>query len=369
MERVAQLVRFVWANPPVADDPVSDNDVANVQVCVIVAARDESAAVSACLSSLMAQDHDRTQVVAVDDRSTDGTGEIMDHIAAGTDRLTVVHVNELPDGWLGKNHANARGVASAPAGDAEYLIFTDGDVLFAPDCVRRAVAIARACDLDHLCLTPEVITHGPFERAMCYFFAFCYLLKCRAWHIDDPRAPNAFCGVGAFNLVRRTAYALAGGHDALRMEVLDDYKLGKLIKRAGGRCALRDGGRLVRVRWQNGLLGVVKGLEKNAFAGCDYSLIKLAGYTAMLVVAFLAPLLLAVATSGPTRWGWLGALVIQVGSLTWLGRHYLCGLLSPICAVAMIWALWRSAVLAYVRGGVRWRNTLYALDALRNGMF
>jgi len=368
LERFARLWFFMRAHPPLPVHPASSGPAGDSRVCVIVAARDEAEKIEECLGSVLAQDYPNLNVVAVDDRSSDETGTIMDRLARADARLTVLHVAELPDNWLGKNHANLRASETPAARAAEYLVFTDGDVIFDPVSIRRAVSVADSLQLDHLCLTPQVITHSAFERALCYFFGFCYMLKCRPWRIPDSGAPRAFGGVGAFNLVRRTLYEEAGGHTALRMEVLDDYKLGKLIKRAGGRCLLLEGGDMVRVRWQVGWFGVVRGLEKNAFAGCDYSGAKLLLNVSTLAVVFVLPIAFALAWTGPARWGWLATVVLQWIVLTWVGRTVWCGLLSPICALVMIWTLVRSAVLAYARGGIRWRATFYPLAALRRGM-
>ncbi|HRX84774.1 MAG TPA: glycosyltransferase family 2 protein, partial [Phycisphaerae bacterium] len=303
IDRAARLAIFLRRYPPLVRQPAPAL-TSDPSVCVIVAARNEADAIAGCLDSLAAQDWRNLHIVAVDDRSDDATGTLMDRSAADSPRVTVVHIRDLPAGWLGKNHANAAAAALPVAREANYLLFTDGDVIFAADAVRRAVGCAERGGLDHLCLTPDIAAHGVLERAVCHFFGFCYLLKCKPWRIPDPRARQAFSGVGAFNLVRREAYVAAGGHEPLRLEVLDDYKLGKLIKSRGGRCLLLDGRSLMRVRWQQGLGGFVRGLEKNAFAGCDFSLLRLAQVIVMILMVFVMPWILGVALVGPARWGW-----------------------------------------------------------------
>jgi cellulose synthase/poly-beta-1,6-N-acetylglucosamine synthase-like glycosyltransferase len=106
-------------------------------VTVVVPCRDEARGLARAVTSLLAQDLPELQVVAVDDRSTDGTGEILARLAAADPRLEVVSVAALPDGWLGKNHACHAGARRARG---EWLLFTDADVVHAPDAVRRALA-------------------------------------------------------------------------------------------------------------------------------------------------------------------------------------------------------------------------------------
>jgi cellulose synthase/poly-beta-1,6-N-acetylglucosamine synthase-like glycosyltransferase len=115
-------------------------------VTAVVPCRNEAAAVERAMRSVLAQDLPGLRVVAVDDRSGDGTGEILDRLAAADARLEVLHVRALPDGWLGKNHACHAGAARAAG---EWILFTDGDVVLAPDALSRALAAARAHGLGH----------------------------------------------------------------------------------------------------------------------------------------------------------------------------------------------------------------------------
>src|SRR5260370_811868 len=143
-------------------------------------------------------------------------------------RLKVIHISELPAGWLGKTHAMWTAGLHA---SGDWLLFTDADVLFKPDSLRRAVAYAEAERADHVVLFPRMIMKGPGERMMIAFFQVLFVFGRRPWKVADPKARDHM-GVGAFNLVRRPVYDAVGTYRALRMEVLDDMKLGKVIKNA-----------------------------------------------------------------------------------------------------------------------------------------
>ena len=133
------------------------------RVSVIVPARDEAGTIEAAAATLMAQDYPNLQIVFVDDRSGDGTGAMMDRLAANDSRVTVVHVEELPEGWLGKVHALAAGWA---ASDGEYVLLTDADVHFAPGALRAAVTAAADGGLDHLAACPAIWPAGAVVDVM-----------------------------------------------------------------------------------------------------------------------------------------------------------------------------------------------------------
>jgi cellulose synthase/poly-beta-1,6-N-acetylglucosamine synthase-like glycosyltransferase len=181
---------------------------------VVVPARDEVGSIEATLRSLFAQAQIRLQIIAVDDRSTDGTSEKMEALiaeSAATPHLyEVVHIRELPAGWLGKPHALAVGIERATA---PWLLFTDGDVLFAPEALHLALRMAMREKADHLVLAPTLIVNSAGERAVEATIQILGHFAARLWKIGDPKARDAF-GVGGFSLVRREALAVIGGWSA-----------------------------------------------------------------------------------------------------------------------------------------------------------
>jgi len=335
------------------------------RLSVVVPCRDEARAVEAALGSLLEQDYPSLEVVAVDDRSTDGTGAILDRLAAGSPALRVVHVAELPEGWLGKNHACQVGLEATRSG---WVLFTDGDVHFGPGVLRAAVAYAEAHRLGHLVALPRLEAGGALERA--FVSAFAALIGYH-FRVSDLRRPGtrAFVGVGAFNLVRRDAYLAAGGHGRLRLEVADDVKLGLLLRRSGVPQGAVDSGGGVRVRWQAGLLASLGGLVKNAFAGLEYRWDLTLGLAAGLVLLGAGPL---AALCGPPPARALGLLSLATAAAihgSAARRH--CGgtgsegLLAPACALALAGVFLASAAAITARGAVLWRGTRYPLAALR----
>ena len=254
---------------------------------VVIAARDEAGSIGETLKKLESVEYPNLEILVVNDRSEDETGRIASRYAEALEGLKVVNVGTLPAEWLGKTHALHEGYRQS---SGEWLCFIDADVALEPDCLGRAVAVAESRGLDHLSLFPALETHGFFESAFVMAFAFYFGAYIQPWKAKDP-ASRKFCGVGAFNLIRRDVYEAIGGHERLRMEVADDIKLGKLVKQNGYRQDAMDSDGRVHLRWQKGgARAYLKGIEKNAFAGLDYSLARvlLGSFGAMFLSFFLS---------------------------------------------------------------------------------
>lgn len=334
-------------------------------VTIIVAARDEAWGVEACVRSLLALDYPALELIAIDDRSTDGTGEILDRHAAADPRLRVIHVAALPPGWLGKNHAQWLGAGQA---GSELLLFTDADIEFAPTALRDAVSILEAEQLDHLALGPAMTLPGIPLAACIAYFARQFALLLRPWRARDPDS-DAFIGIGAFNLVRAAAYRGAGGHARIALRPDDDIRLGQILKKAGFRQDLRHAPDALRVTWYASVGEFVRGLEKNVLAGLDYrGALGLAGLAFLLAIELLPWIVLA-AGAGAARAAAAAAIataMLSIAAILHVARAPVAAaLLEPFAALVFAWACMRSIVLAYVRGGIVWRGTLYRLEDLR----
>jgi glycosyltransferase involved in cell wall biosynthesis len=339
------------------------------RVSIIVPARDEQETIGPAMGTLLALDYPDLEIIAVDDRSTDRTGQILDHLAAQDARLSVAHVIALPPGWLGKNHALQ--VATAMA-TGSYLLFTDADVHFDPTAIRRAATLAVQEELDHLVVFPEVEMHGFWETVSVWFFGIMLMMKYRPWRVPDPKAKDSYLGIGAFNLVRTEAYRRMGGHASLPMEVADDMKLGKLLKESGARAdsAASDG--MVRVRWAVGLWGIVTGLTKNLYAGFGFRPVPALGSVAALFLFAAWPLFGLFVGPWLARILCLCTVCIMVltaaAAPAARSKSPLYGLGFPLAALVLIYILLRSMAFTYRQGGIRWRGTFYPLDELRKGV-
>ena len=339
------------------------------QITVIVPARNEAASIEATLHSLLNQTIP-IEIIAVDDRSTDSTGAVMDRLASKTlppgKLLTVIHIDTLPEGWVGKTHAMA---LAARQSATEWLLFTDGDILFRPDTLDRALRFAHESQADHVALALTLILESPGERIMTTIFGCFTVLSFRPWKIPDPAAKHDSVGVGGFNLIRSSVYRAIGGFEALRLEVLEDLRLGFEVKRQGFRQRVAFGRDLIRVHWATGALGMAHNLTKNFFAVFRFR------PAALIAGALVLSLLLFLPIAGlfapwPIRSASLVALAMIAALHEYSARHFtgislLYLLTLPIGAALLLYALLRSLIVTLWRQGVVWRGTFYPLSELR----
>lgn len=342
----------------------------NPKVSIIVPARNEAAHVEAALRSVLALDYPNYEVFAINDRSTDSTGEIITRLAAAHSGapLHVLHVIDLPPGWLGKPHAMW---LAAQQATGDYLLFTDADVSFRPDCLRRAISCAEQQQADHLVLFPSYILHSAGEKIMLGGFQLLFIFGHRPWKVDDPDSAD-FIGLGPFNLIRHAAYQTVGTFSALRLEVIEDMKLGKLVK--ARRLAQRNvfGPGLLPWSWGRGALGLSRNLTKNLFALMQFRIAKALGACVLWLFLNLMPLIGIVLAPRWPKLPYAAALIALAGIYVGMGRRTAVPawtfLFHPISALLIVFTMLRSIAHTIRHRGIIWRGTRYELEELRKGM-
>lgn len=354
----AAFLRDVLAVPPLpAQMPAADP-----RVTAVVPARDEAERVEGTLRGLLASRGVELDVVVVDDRSADGTGAIVARVAAEDGRVAAVRVDALPDGWLGKPHACQRG-AEAARGD--WILFTDGDVHLGADVIARAVAAGERAGADHVVLTPGVERATLAGRAALACFGASLLGQLARTNRDER---FGWAGIGAFNLVRADVWRAIGGHRALAYEVVDDMRLGFLVRRAGFRTRAWLAGRDVRAAWGRSAAEMLRLLEKNQFAFLGYGVAATAALLASGSALWIAgPLGFARGGAAGVFAGcaWLGFAIPASVAAARDGASALPAIFAPFAWPVLLAATARSAWTTLRRGGVVWRGTLYPLAELR----
>lgn len=364
-------LRLSVSVPPLADVQVGDRNEWP-RLSVVVAARNEADRMEWAARGLLAQSYPALSVVLVNDRSNDGTGALIDRLAAEDPRVRAVHIDALPDRWMGKVHAMSRGLE---ASDGELVLFTDADVHFEPDALLRAVAHVEDEQVGHLAVFPELRPSGVVVDSLiiAYVRQLLTLLTPPARAVD-PKS-KSFFGAGAFNLVRRRALDASPGLEWLRLEPADDMGLGLLMKEAGAKAGVLGGQGLVHLQWYRSFGEWLRGSEKSwaVTTGC---------WTAPLLVSIpvftaleMAPLIGVVAAL-VSGWGLFAALsvlplVFHVLASAALVRWMPCtlgrALMGPVLAPVAAWAGFRSVWRGTRAGGVMWRDTFYPAAMIRSG--
>ena len=337
------------------------------RLSVLIPACNEAQTIERALRTLLLQEYPNLEVIVVNDRSEDDTGTIIDRLAEADPRVRAVHIDHLPAGWLGKVHALK--VASEKA-SGEFLLFSDADIHFSKDCLRRAVLYAEQESLDHLTLLPKMSSRSIWARFAIVSSLRAILVAVKPWHVNDSDRPEGV-GVGAFNMVRRVAFENTMGFEWFKMDVADDVALGQLMKNSSCTSHVLLAYDSLEVEWYSSVENVFLGLEKNAFAQvarCDFRQGMLVGGVAIWVA--LSPLILF--GMGETFWSmipWIGAFATGLVLQNTMGISLLDTLGSFFFGDAIMGTvILRSTWLGEERGGVVWRGTVYTSEELQEGM-
>lgn len=345
------------------DDFPADLPEPGQLISVVIAGRNEAETIEAAMRRLLADEDENRELIFVEDRSTDETRRIAETLAADYDSFTVVPIDELPAGWLGKVNALHQGSRQARG---EWLLFSDADVHIDAGLLRHSVRVAEHLGLDHVAVLPRLTSRSFLCRVAIATFCGGLAAFSSRRRRQDPEATDHAIGVGAFNLCRRSVFERSLGFEWLRMEVADDMALALAMKLAGARHEVMITRKGLSVEWYPTLWSMVKGLEKNSFGAIGrYS--RLRGLLLGLAFVFLpwgpllvwhvSPMACLLPYLASASAGWLGSR-----RLGWDSTPFLFGPVgSSILGFIMLnstWQTWR-------RGGIVWRGTHYSLDELR----
>lgn len=333
---------------------------------VIVAARHEERQIRSSITSQLKQTYINVEWILVNDRSNDNTGKIMDELMEMDPRVKVLHLIDLPEGWLGKNHALYRGSLKA---SGKWLLFTDADVKYEEKAFAKALHYFEKHQLDHLTAAPNLNANNFWLKTFVAFFLFGFSYFKRPWLANNPKSKIG-TGIGAFNLVSKAAYEQFGTHEKVKMRPDDDLQLGMQLKKAGFRQRIVTALQLIEVEWYGSLKEAFMGLEKNTFAGLNYRvsmvLFSIFGVFSTHVLPFVTIFsknkLVALLSLGN---------IIASGILYWLIVKKMTRfspflfVVFPITALLFIYSIIRASILTFKRGGIAWRGTVYPLSKLR----
>jgi glycosyltransferase involved in cell wall biosynthesis len=349
-------------HPETNDTPRKVSDALQQgRITAIVPARNEEQVIATCVRAL-AQQAEITQIVVVNDQSTDHTAKIIRALMAEISQLSLLETHEIPPGWVGKNYAVWLAAQDATT---PWLLFTDADAEVLPGAAARALPTAEETGAALVSFSPEQVTESWYEKSLIPF-VYCRLAKYFSYEaVNDPQSPAAAAN-GQFLMVRRDAYRAIGGHAGVASEVLEDVALAMREKNAGYRIWFGAGRGLVRARMYRSFGAMWEGWTKNLYlligARPD------AVYRELFaVVPWIPFVLLMIGFKMPI------ALVAGLGLL--LARHAAYGMVlarnqypwkyilyyvpGVVLYAGVLWASYR----AHARGAVDWKGRVVSVRA------
>lgn len=334
-------------------------------VSILVAARNEERNIEAGLKTLLETDYPSYEIIVVDDRSTDATAAIALGLQKDNPELGLVRVNELPAGWMGKQHALDLAARHAVG---EILLFTDADVRLESSVISRAVSLMEKGKLDHITLLFRNLTKGWLLNSFIVDAGVALLVLFRPWLAANPGSP-AFIGVGAFNMVRASSYHGAGGHSRLRMHPLDDLMLGKIMKESGYKQLCLEAATLVKVPWYDSMAELVAGLQKNLFSVLHYRLFLIPFVLMGVCLVGIAPVVGLFLGEGASWIFFMAAFCLRLATLGAVIVHlklpftlFAGVLVTPFFSIYLVINV---VVKTLLRDGIVWRGTHYSLAELK----
>lgn len=341
---------------PAAQEPAVD---------IIVAVRNEEADLAKALLSLCHLRYHNYCLIVINDRSTDSTASILNTFTLQYPNIRVITITALPEGWLGKNHALYSGTLIS---EGEWILFTDADVVFHPDALNKAMAYTLDQKLDNLVIFPEIASRSAHLNSVIATFRMMLEMKLRPWQVSNPQS-SAAIGVGAFGLMRRTAYVDSGTHQRIPLRPDDDLRLGVQLKQAGFKQGVLYGDDMLQLEWYTSVRQFIQGLMKNTFSVMGYNPVVaiINALAVLLTIVLPVPILLLFG-------GWPAhamALLILLSQWICFALHpgmdarWWYALLIPYAGTIMIWIILRSAWLTMQQKGIYWRDSFYPLQELK----
>ena len=342
------------------------------RLAVIVPACNEADKLEAAAGTLLGEDYPDLEIVLVDDRSTDQTGQIIDRLAQQSGRVKAIHIEKLPEGWMGKVNALQTGLAEC---SGEFVLFTDADVHFAKGTLRKAIGYCLQKNFDHLAGFPDLWPTNFVLDSMIFVFIRHFLMfASRPWAACNPKS-RAFLGIGAFNLVRRAAFEATKGFEWLRQEVTDDMGVALLMKRSGAKCGAVAAFGNVGLHWYRSMSEASIGAEKAYATLSNFSMARTLTIALVSLAMEISPMVLPLGLFFDklrvVGYGGIAVFGVFVVSVTMVSRwgkvKILPNLASPLTAWLMAGIFIRSGLVGRRRGGVNWRGTLYSAREFREG--
>jgi chlorobactene glucosyltransferase len=317
-------------------------------LCVVVAAKDEEANIGPCVQSLLSQDYPNFNLILCNDRSKDRTEEIVAGLAAGDQRMRVMNIQELPEGWCGKNNAMQCGIASTKS---EYICMIDADCRqISHRTLSVAIQYARDNGADLLSILPVMEMPTFWESIIQPVCSGVMMIWFHPDSVNSPAKAQAYAN-GAFMLIKRSAYEQIGTHEAVKDRVNEDMHMAALVKRNGLRLLVVRGKGLYITRMYDGLNSTIRGWSR-IFFGTFGTLGRLTASLAVLLILGVLPYL--VTALGFTLWTHAATPSWTAGSYGAANWWLACGLAGTVACAIQLTAIYRFFKLLGAKASLAW---------------
>ena len=333
-------------------------------LAIIIAVRNEEEDLEKALQSICNINYQNCRVIIINDRSIDRTAEILANFKLNYPQLNIVTVDKLPDGWLGKNNALYQGYLNSTE---EWLLFTDADIVFHPDAISRALGYAVNNQLDHMTILPDLVSGSALLNSVFATLCIMLMIHMKPWDAKNPKSKSS-SGIGAFNLVRRSAYEKIGTHAKIRLRPDDDLQLGMKIKLANLRQDVLAAKGYICLEWYKSLREFGNGLLKNSFATADYKLTTAIANVLFILIAIALPMPVMF-IFGTTAIRLMAALMLLC-HITYMilvpPNKWWYAFMIPFSGFFIAWIFLKAAVITVKQGGIYWRDSFYSLEMLKD---
>ena len=323
-----------------ADSPGPPADAPPLSV--LIAAKDEAENIEACVRTMLGQDYPNFEVIVVNDRSDDDTAAIVERIAAEDDRLRLINIESLPEGWLGKNNAMQTGIKQATA---DWICMIDADCRQTSNRTL-STAMQRALDekADLLSVLPVLEMKGFWENVIQPVCGGVLMIWFKPNQVNDPSKPAAYAN-GAFMLIRRDAYETIGTHEAVKQCLNEDIHMAGRIKQAGLNLKVVRNEGLYLVRMYTSLGAILRGWGR-IFLGTF-------GTTGRLIASLLVLIIMGLLPYATTALGWIGVAAGATSAWCWAA-----GIVGAVAVTMQMSVIVRFYKLIFAKPALAWTYPL-----------
>lgn len=339
------------------------------KISIIVTAKNEERNIRKTLLNLINQGYPNLEIICVNDRSNDMTGEIINEFVKQNKRVSVIHINTLPENWLGKNYASYR---ASQVATGNWLLFMDADVNLRQDTLKQAIGYANYHNLDHLTAFPFYHCRGFFHNIVHLVHkGHGYIATFKPWLAKSKRSKRSI-NSGVFSLIRTDVYHACGGHQAIALNCLDDLTLGQNIKKMGFSQEMVDAKDYIEITWYETLFDMFHGFKKNSFAFFNFKLMPMLFATVAWCLLFIWPTISIFFTVGVCQSiNLLNVILLLIFyyriSIFFNIPTYYC-LFYPLGLIMFLYPMYSSVCHYYFNKGIYWRGTFYKQSILKNKM-